>query len=134
MPSTPSSVGRLWVGVTWSGSPLLLQDIGQLEVLPPLHPHLWSHSWELPGAPVGLLPHLVWVRAVIYWATSCPSSALPSPGLVVTPALALTLSLVYSLLLPAFQASTIHWEYEVLGVLYTYQTESQMCHQTPWKR
>ena len=56
-----------------------------------LHPHFWSHSQGLLGALVGLLPHLVWVRAAINWAICCPSLAVPSLGLVVTMALALTL-------------------------------------------
>ena len=73
------------------------------------------------------MPILVWVRAAFNWVICCPSLDIPSPGLVVTMSLTLTLSQVSSLLLATFQAATISCEYEVLGVLYKYWTESQMC-------
>ena len=58
----------------------------------PLCPHPQPHSCGLPGALEGLLPHLVWVRVAINLEICCPILAIPSPGSVVTLALALTCS------------------------------------------
>ena len=96
VPSTPCPVGRLWTGIIWPGPPLPLWEFGQLGVLLPLYSHPWPHSQGLPGALEGLLPCLVWVRVTINLAICCLSLAIPSPGSVVTKALALPFSQVSS--------------------------------------
>ena len=133
VPSTQCPDSRLWAGVIWSGPPLPLWKFGWVVVLLSLHPHPWPHSQGLPGH---WRYHChVWHESgwPLSWQSAVPSQPCP-PGSVVTIVLALSFSWVSSFLLSIFQAVTISYEYQVPGVLYKYQAESQMCLQIPWKR
>ena len=100
----------------------------------PVHPPSPLTLWlGMFGVVTGQVPCSALFRAAISLEIWLPSSFEPSVTPVAVDDLTLTFSLASSVLLSAFLAAAINWEYVVSGLLCRYLIESLMCLCTPWK-